>query len=166
MARRSSSRVREFTGAVERLDATTSFAAVMCTDNADHKALGDDRILRGGPRDAARAAKYLESHAPRGYRSELSNLRTALDLARLPVGATDFRASAADTILMVADGSLRGGPYLDPTAAAAAFARWNRFRRLALHTIRICNAGPDSEELLRRLAEASGGTYRWQKRPP
>ena len=74
--------------------------------------------------------------------------------------------SRADTILFVGDGSLRGGPYLDPDAAVLAFARWNRFRRVALHTIRICNAGPSSEHLMRRLAETGGGTYRWQRRPP
>jgi hypothetical protein len=157
--------LREFTAAVGRLGADVGIAVVLATDNGGVKVLGERRLLRGKG-DRARAVRFLETHAPRGYRSELANLRTALGLAGLPVPGHDFPKAGADTILLVADGSLRGGPYLDPDAAALAFARWNRFRRVALHAIRICNGGADSELLLRKLAEAGGGTYQWRRAPP
>ena len=79
----------------------------------------------------------------------------------------DHRLAAphADTVYLFADGSMRGGRFLYPEAALAAFARLNRFRRLVVHTIRISNGGPHSEQLLEGLAKLSGGTYRRYWKP-
>lgn len=158
--------IREFSKALDRLGPGVGFAVLFCTGNGDVKVMGDRELLRGGTRDTDRAKQFLENHAPSGDRSEFANLRTALALAGLPVPGFDFPKPGADTILFVGDGSLRGGPYLEPDAAVLAFARWNRFRRVAIHTIRICNAGSDSELLMRRLAEVGGGTYQWRRTPP
>ncbi len=158
--------LREFSAALERLGPGVGFAVLLCTDNGNVKVMGDRKPLKGGSRDVQQAVRFLENHAPRGYRSEFANLRTALELAGLPVPGFDFPKPVADTILVVCDGSLRGGPYLDPDAATIAFTRWNRFRRVAIHTIRICNAGPDSERLMRGLADVGSGTYHWRQTPP
>jgi hypothetical protein len=156
----------QFARAVESLDAQTTFAVLVRTDQFDFKVLGDRKPLRGATGDVKKAVRFVESIPPGGYRCEILNLRFALDLAGLPAKGLDFPNASADTILFVGDGSLRGGPYMDPEAAALAFGRWNRFRRIALHTIRVCNAGKGSEEFLKRLAEVGGGTYRWQRKPP
>ena len=55
---------------------------------------------------------------------------------------------------------------MTPETVVAAFKRFNRFRRLVVHTIRICDEGEPSETLMKGIAEASGGTYLWAKRPP
>ena len=46
-----------------------------------------------------------------------------------------------------------------PEAILADFARRNRFRRLVVHVVRVGDAGPESETLLRGLAEVSSGDY-------
>jgi len=139
--------IREFSKALDALNEGVGFAVLLCDGNGGVKVMGDRKLLRGGTPDVQKAKRFLETHAPSGDRSELANLKTAFSLAGLPVPGLDFRKSLADTVLFVHDGSLRGGPYLDPEAATLAVARWNRFRRVAIHTIRICNAGSDSELL-------------------
>jgi hypothetical protein len=158
--------IREFSKALDRLGPDVSFGVLLCSGNGSVKVMGDRTLLRGSAHDIEKAKQFLETHTPSGDRSEYANLRTALALAGLPSGAFDLPKPGADTILFVGDGSLRGGPYLDPDAAVLAVARWNRFRRVAIHTIRICNAGSDSERLLRGIAQVTGGTYQWRRAPP
>ena len=92
---------------------------------------------------------------PRGYRCELANLKTAVEL--MPEVAEVF---------LIGSGTVQGGRVQLPEAAVAAFQRWNRFLRLVVHTIRICDAGPDAERYMKGLADASGGTYRYVPEPP
>ena len=50
-------------------------------------------------------------------------------------------------------------------AMLAAIERLNRFRRLVIHTIHICEVDTYSAPFLKRLAESSGGTYRRFDKP-
>ena len=79
---------------------------------------------------------------------------------------TAFESLTADTIYLVNRGQLKGCRYLLPEAVVADFGRRNRFRRLVVHAIRICDTGPESQALMKGLAERSGGAYVWARKPP
>jgi hypothetical protein len=53
---------------------------------------------------------------------------------------------------------------MTPNAIVEAVKALNRFRNATVHTIQIANLGPDAEELLKGLAEATGGSYVWRKK--
>jgi hypothetical protein len=84
----------------------------------------------------------------------------------MPLGIdADFPDARADTIFLWDSGGPEGGRYMTPESAVAAFKRFNRFRRLVVHAIRIGDEGEPSETLMKGLAEASGGVYLWAKKP-
>jgi len=126
------------------------FCCVMVKESAAVKSFGP-----AGVRQRKRAVLWFTKHAPRGYRCELANLKTAVEL--MPEVAEVF---------LIGSGTVQGGRVQLPEAAVAAFLRWNRFLRLVVHTIRICDAGPDAERYMKGLADASGGTYRSMPEPP
>ncbi len=78
----------------------------------------------------------------------------------------DFPDPQADTIFLFDSGDPRGGRFMAPQPVVNAFKRYNRFRRFIVHAIRICNEKEASEILMKGIADASGGTYVWMKKPP
>ncbi len=66
-----------------------------------------------------------------------------------------FDDPLVDTIYLLTDGDPSVGKITNPAELAATVARWNRERRIIIHTISF---GKDSA-LLRRLAKDSGGRY-------
>lgn len=70
-----------------------------------------------------------------------------------------FADMAVDTVYLLSDGEPSVGAIIEPDALALEVARWNRSRRVTIHTIAI---GPDSP-LLRQLAMQSGGIYLQRK---
>ena len=159
--------LQEFRKTLDSLPGDVSFGCVMVKETGAVKTFrADTRLVRATATQRRRALRFVESHAPRGWRSELANLVTAMEMAGLhPHAVPDCAAPRADTVFMLCDGGVRGGRYMLPEAALAAFERLNRFRRLVVHTIRICNGGKESSEFLKRLAQRSGGTYRWRRKP-
>ena len=71
-----------------------------------------------------------------------------------------------DTVFMFCNGEITGGRIILPEALLADFRRRNRFRRLVVHTIRVCQKGAESERLMKGIAAASGGTHVWSTKPP
>jgi len=67
-----------------------------------------------------------------------------------------FSDPEVDTIYLLSDGAPSVGEIVNVQRLADAIRRWNRTRRIVIHTISI---GTDSV-LLQRLAAESGGTYR------
>jgi hypothetical protein len=93
--------------------------------------------------------------------------RIAADLARVGPGPlVELGTPVADTLVLVSDGRHRGGRFLLVEEEVAAFVRWNRFRRLVVHTVRIADAGTDAATLLEGFARGSGGTSHWSVKPP
>ncbi len=114
------------------------------------------------------ARKFVESLPKGGSATTFAGLLAAYRMAGLDPspGAADFPVMRADTVYLLHPGKPGGGRYAVWQAEVEAFRRLNRFRRLLVHTIRICNQKTEAEALMRGLAEASGGTYSWQKNPP
>jgi hypothetical protein len=69
-------------------------------------------------------------------------------------------------VYLFSTGDPRGDWYMTPEATLDAFRRFNRFRRLVVHAIRISDRKEPAETLMKGLAEASGGTYLWAAKPP
>jgi hypothetical protein len=129
---------------------------------------GEKRLLKPTTRGAKEARKLIERLPGRGWCSQFQGIRLAAALGGLdPDSAThSFKEPAADTIFLWDSGDPSGGRYMDPDAVIAAFKRFNRFRRLVVHTLRICNEKEPSEALMKGFAEASGGRYVWLRKPP
>ncbi len=158
---------REFGRAVSEMPEGSRFGAVMNKESSAVVTLGDRKLVPGGAKGRKKAIDFLDENPPRAFRSELDNLVSAMELAGLdPSGIPDLADVRADTALMICDGSHRGGHYIAPGPALAAFDRLNRFRRLVVHTVRICDAGPQSESYLSELARRSGGRYRRAQQAP
>ncbi len=79
---------------------------------------------------------------------------------------TALETCEVDTIFLVNTGQIKACRYLLPEAIVADFRRRNRFHRFVVHTVRICDTGPESEALMKGLAKASDGSYTWAKQPP
>ena len=69
-------------------------------------------------------------------------------------------AVLADTIYLVNTGT-NGGRYPLPEILRAWWKRANRFHRLTIHAIRICDEKEEAEALMKGLAADSVGTYHW-----
>jgi hypothetical protein len=120
--------------------------------------LGSDRLLAPTERAIDRANRFVRARKPLHWRSQLSMLATALAIAD--------RDPAADSAILLSDGAIHGGLFIDPDAALAAFARWNRFRRLVVDTVRIRDAKEDAKKLMEGIARVSGGRSVWLRNPP
>jgi hypothetical protein len=72
----------------------------------------------------------------------------------------------ADTVFLLQAGAPSGGRYVAADPVVEAFLRLNRFRRLAVHAIRIGCEREQADETMRRIGEGSGGSYHWQMKPP
>jgi hypothetical protein len=152
----------EFAKALAALPDDATFGVVL--PGTAVKTLPVQRATTSHRREAGR---LLDGHAPGGWRSELDNLVAAMDLAGLrPLDVPHLPDPGADTVFLVCDGSILAGRYEAPAALLAAFGRLNRFRRLVVHVVHICNAGEYSEKFLQELAGMTGGTYRRVLKPP
>jgi hypothetical protein len=69
--------------------------------------------------------------------------------------AAAYRHRGVDTIYLLTDGQATTGELVAPLAIERRVLDWNRRRRLVIHAISLGG----ENELLRRLAAATGGQY-------
>jgi hypothetical protein len=144
-----------------------SFAVLSPSAPCVLEPLGGPKLIHADKRDLRAVRHDLERLDGNEWCAPYEALVAAAQLAGMgPESDVDFPAARADTIYLWDSGGSAGGRYMTPVATVAAFRRFNRFRRLVVHTIRVCDEGPASEELLKGLAEATGGVYAWAKKPP
>jgi hypothetical protein len=112
------------------------------------------------------AAAFLETILPGGFTSQVQGFWEARRLAGSPCyGSTPPEEPEADTVILVSNGVPRGGPLLYGPAIIDEFRRAFRLHRIRVHTVRIDDAGPPAEEVMKGIAEATGGTYVHQMKP-
>jgi len=157
--------VHEFDLALEKVDPEMRYGLVALHGRFGVQLLGEKKLLRMKRSDLKKARKMVERLPGSGYCSQYAGLVAAATLAGMPPDAAEFDAPLADTVFLFNTGAPYGGRYMSPPAALAAFRRFNRFRRLVVHAIRFCDEGTDGEELMKGLAESSGGQYLWVKKP-
>ncbi|MHC4956875.1 MAG: HEAT repeat domain-containing protein [Planctomycetota bacterium] len=140
--------IEQFDKALDRMGKEVRWAlAVMHGDFTTDAGKG---LQTPKPKDVGRERKRLVKIAPSGWNSPVGGLRDA--------AAID---PDVDTIFLYSTGILRGGRYFTPELTIGAFTRFNRFRRVMVHALRYDNGKEPSETLMKGLADASGGTYRW-----
>jgi hypothetical protein len=158
--------LREFDKTSATMAPDLSFGALVIYAACVTEPLGAPKLLRAEKRDIRNVRHDIEKLPGDGWCAQYEGLLGAAALAGMPPGPdADFADARADTIFLWDTGGPEGGRYMTPEAAVAAFRRFNRFRRLVVHTIRICDEGEPSEALMKGLAAATGGTYLWAKKP-
>lgn len=144
---------RELNRALEKLPSQAGWGLILL--HGKFVVDATPKLLGLASRDVSMVRKKVERMPCSGWCSPLRGLVAA--------GELDPRV---DTIFLVSTGELRGGRHLTPEAVLEAFARYNRFRRLVVHALRIDEEKEPGETLMRGLARASGGKYRWLEKPP
>jgi len=106
-----------------------------------------------------RAETFIDAILPGGFTSQVQGLWEAGRLAgSAPYGATPPEDPAADTVILVSNGVPQGGPLLYGPAIIDEVRRAYRFHRIRVHTVRVDDAAEPAEELMKGIAEATGGT--------
>lgn len=144
---------REFAQALDSLPRGAGWGFVLM--QGTHNAYPTKRLLGISSRDVGPVMKKIKRMGCRGWCS----IERGLEVA----AAIDPRV---DTVFVVHVGKVSGGRFLTPELMLDWFGRWNRFRRIVVHALRIDNAKKDAEQLMQGLAAASGGVYVWIKEPP
>jgi len=159
--------LREFDRTSGTFAAGLSFGALSLWAACDADPLGSSKLLDAEKRDIRAVRHDLERLPGDGWCAQYEGLLAAAAL--LGMGAGDdanFPGALGAAIYLWDAGGPEGGRFMTPEAAIAAFRRFNRFRRLVVNTIRICDEGEPAATLMKGLAEATGGTYLWAKKPP
>ncbi len=158
--------LREMEGTLAALPKETPFGLVTLGQIYVTQTAPEKGLFSPGPSSSKQALKLIERIPLRGWCSQFEGIRVAARMGGLdPAEAVDLPDPKIDTIILLGPGDPAGGVYMTPEATVEAFRRFNRFRRLVVHTIRTNNEKEASELLMKGLAEASGGTYTWQSKP-
>lgn len=104
-----------------------------------------DKLRRATPQNREELLDALAKAAPTGG----TNIFDALETA--------FHDTTVDTIYLLTDGEPTVGRLVNPDEICEEVERWNTKRQIVIHAISI---GTNSS-LLRRLAEGSGGVYKF-----
>ena len=103
----------------------------------------ESRMIELDEESRAEAIEFADALRPGGG----TNIHDALELA--------FEDERVDTIYLLSDGAPSTGPIVQPQELRDEVARWNSVRGVVIHCIAV---GQD-HQLLRGLAEDSGGKY-------
>ncbi len=160
--------LREWKRTLKGMPPGTAFALLALYGKNDVHPFEDGRLVKPDPAVAKDSAEFLEKLCQAGSCGPFEALREAMRAAGLDpaAGAEDFPRPLADTVFLLQEGSPRGGRFVGAEPAVDAFRRLNRFRRLAVHCIRIANGKEEAEATMKGIAAASGGTYAWWDKPP
>ncbi len=107
------------------------------------------------------AVDYIDKVAVVGATATYDALKAAFDLGDVGKGkkrdANPYGDSAVDTVILLSDGRPSAGHTTDPDQIRAAVVKWNRTRRIAVHTVAF---GKDADvKFMSGLATDSGGTH-------
>ncbi len=142
---------REALGALGSLDDGSRFTVLLFRRGVERLAGGVVRLDAG---TRAQARKFLEAAEP----DDVTNLHDALAEAFALAGATGpARADPPiDTLFLLTDGRPSAGALTDADALLAAVRAWHRAVPLVVHCVGV---GDHDADLLRGIAEATGGRY-------
>jgi len=106
-----------------------------------------DALVEMSARRRAEALAFVAEQKPTGVTAIYDALAVAFEDRRI------------DTIYLLTDGDPKGGSVDDVEEIRAEVARWNRLRRIQIHSVAI----GQSSVLLEQLAADSGGEYREER---
>jgi uncharacterized protein YegL len=127
------------------------------TFSSDVKVYSPQKMITANKSTKQAAQKFAESLEPQ----EATNIHDSLEKAFELAGGGKMQVDenykgSVDTIFFLTDGTPTIGKSKDGTEIANIVKKWNEVRKIRIHCIGI---GKHAEDLLKRLAEESGGTY-------
>lgn len=142
------------------------FGTIAIAGGFDAKPLGGAKLVRPEKREIRDVRHDLERLPGDGWCAQYEGLLQAASFLGMgPKDGADIPDAQGGVIFLWDTGAPQGGRFMTPESAVAAFRRFNRFRRLVVNTVRICDEGEPAETLMKGLAEATGGTYYWARKP-
>ncbi|MCZ6787349.1 MAG: HEAT repeat domain-containing protein [Planctomycetota bacterium] len=145
------------------------FGLIILHQNFNLTILGEKKLLGSRRADFKAAHDKIDKlrAAPRRWCSQYAGILGAMSIGGLDPGSdTHFKNPKIDTIYLWNRGLPRGGRYMSAAAVVSAFKRLNRFRRVVVHSIRVGDAKEAAEQVMKGIADASGGTYVWVQKAP
>jgi hypothetical protein len=136
--------VEELVGLLPRLPRDARFGVVFF--RTDTRRLSSELVPCDG-QELGRAVAWLEDHRFGGG----TNLYEGLERA--------FEVEEVEEVFLLSDGEPSAGALQDPDRIAAQVRRWNRWRKVRIHTISF-GAPPPARDFLHRLAAENGGVCR------
>jgi len=136
--------------------------------------LNEDRVVAMSPKGMVAADErgnrmatgFVEEILPGGFTSQVQGFWEACRRAGSPpYGSEAPEDPAADTFILVSPGVPSGGALLYAPAIVDEFRRAWRFHRIRVHTVRVDDAAEPAEEVMKGIAEATGGTYVHKTKP-
>jgi hypothetical protein len=167
----------ELRHALESAPAALRFAIVLLNENlVDAKGrvrrdlvVGQREFLGPDARGRKEALRLVEMQHP-GWglqHPEFSGLLLAFRIAGVGTEhEVDIPEPAVESFILVGDGKPKGGRFVLPDHELHAFARLNRFRRIAVDTVHISYDFPEWHRRMEGIARVSHGTYRRAASPP
>ena len=157
---------RELEPTLAQLGSEGMFALVILQGQFDQDFLEERKLVAAKPSMVKAALRMVGKMPATGWCSQLAGLMAAAGVGGMGAARdADCSKAELDTIYLLDSGDPAGGRFFTPESALAAFKRFNRYRRLIVHALRICNEKDASELLMKGIAESSGGTYRWLRKP-
>lgn len=145
----------ELSKAIAQLPEDARFNIV--TFSSDVKVYSPTKMLVATKPNKAAAQAFAEKLEPQEQTNIMDALEKAFELAgggKMQVDE-NYKGSV-DTIFFMTDGTPTTGKSIDPKVIGDTVQKWNAVRKIRIHCIGI---GKHAEELLKRLADESGGTY-------
>ncbi|MBI3267699.1 MAG: VWA domain-containing protein [Planctomycetes bacterium] len=127
------------------------------TFSSDVKVYSPSRMIVATKGAKAEAQRFAEALEPEGQTNIYDALEKAFELVGGHKQIDENYKGGVDTIFFLTDGQPTAGKSKDPKEIADEVKKWNAVRKIRIHAIGIGRDAAD--EILRRLAEESGGTY-------
>ena len=160
--------LEQLTGTLGAFTEASRFAVLYLTGGNPERVptYGEKKALEPSKGGNRKLLKAIEKPEPNGTMSAEEGLRRAFDLCGSePCSNPGAKDACLDTVFLLHTGWV-GGRWGIPEALVADFARRNRFHRLQVNAIRICDRKADAEALMKGVSEVSGGTYLWLENLP
>jgi len=158
----------ELLKSITGMAAETRFAVVALRGNNALDVVGGDKLLAPDAHGKRTVEDLLDRTGAPNHLGPWDGLIAAMRIAGLdPEPACgNFPEMKTDTVFLLNQGKCGWGCYWTADSTLRAFRRLNRFRRLQVNAVRICIPDKEEEALMQGFAEASGGSYKWQRKPP
>jgi len=113
-----------------------------------------------------RVEPFLDEVIVGGWAPQIQGIWEAYRMAGAPPWSDEIPDEpAADTFFLLSDGVPSGGQIMYGPAIVDDVRRRHRFQRIVIHTIRIDDYEDTAEEVMKGIADVTGGTYVWRKKP-
>jgi hypothetical protein len=158
--------VRETMSMVEQLKPDATFNLIVMHESSQLTPFWPRGMAKATPKVKKRVKPFLDDIHINGWAPQIMSLWAAYENTGYePWGLRVPDQPAADTIFLLSDGVPSGGQVIYGPAIVDDIRRHHRWARIPIHTIRVYDFKDTAEEVMKGIAEVTGGTYVWRKKP-